>query len=341
LRIVLSLILSMASALLARRAGADPTAFDLEPGTRVLAPIVYRQLAVMPIVRADAAAPATGGEPLLTLAAGLKSKEVTVTERTGGGDVNHVTVKNHGKRRLLLLGGQVILGGQQDRIIGKDTILAPGEVASVEVFCVEHGRWSGHASFDAAGGMAEGKTRGRAKFEGSQGRVWAQVASKTAALRAGSTTGTYRRLATGEEGRKATAPYRDAIAAAMARLPEAGRQVGYVAAVNGRVTAVEKFATPQLFAAYRDQLLDALFIAVADVPVAPSRPPEAEAVKAFVREVDNAAEERVLDNAASTTVHAKGRSVVSSKVRAKPAAGVPAASAPPAQPIYESYQSAE
>jgi hypothetical protein len=343
-RIALSLLLSAASALLAWRARAVPNAFDLEPGTRVLAPIVYRQLAVLPIVRADATSPATSGERFLTLADGLKSKEVTVAERAGGGDVNHVTVKNHSKQRLLLLGGQVILGGQQDRIIGKDTILAPGETASLEVFCVEHGRWSGHAAFDAAGGMAEGKTRERAKFEGSQGRVWAQVASKTAALGAASPTGTYRRLATGDAGRKAATPYHEAIAAALARLPEAKRMVGYVAAVNGRVTAVEKFASPELFAAYRDQLLDALYIAVADVPVAPaSAPPDADAVRAFVKGVDNSPEERVLDNAASTTVHAKGRSVVNSKVLAKPLRpreGTAGAAASPA-PVYESFQAAE
>jgi hypothetical protein len=321
-------------------ARAEQTAFDLAPGTRVLAPIVYKQLALMPIVRASAAA----GEKAdyMTLAEGLKSKQVEVGEKSGGAEVNRVTVKNRSKRALLLLGGQVILGGQQDRIIGKDTVLAPGESANLEVFCVEHGRWSGHTRFGAEGGMAEAKTRVRAKFRSDQSSVWSQVAVKESALHATNATGTYRNLAVGEEGKRATKPYRDAVAGALDKLPEAKQQVGYVAAVNGRVTNVEKFATPELFAKYRDQLLDSLFIAVADVPVTVSpaaAAPKPEAVRAFMKSADEQLVPDVrLDRAAAATIHKKGKGVVSSKLAPKAS---PTAKPAEDKPVYESYQADE
>ncbi|MBS2022368.1 MAG: hypothetical protein JST92_08155 [Deltaproteobacteria bacterium] len=69
-------------------------------------------------------------------------------------------------------------------------MIAPGEIAKVEVFCVEHGRWSGDAKFTQSGGMVEQSVRGRAKYESNQGAVWDGVAKKAGALGAKSETGT-------------------------------------------------------------------------------------------------------------------------------------------------------
>src|SRR5438067_804779 len=95
---------------------AEQQAFDLEPGTKVLAPIRFRQLAIFPVVQAGAA---VDNAQYLTLADGLARKLVRVTEHAGRAQVNQVTVANLSDRPLLLLGGEVILGGQQDRILGK------------------------------------------------------------------------------------------------------------------------------------------------------------------------------------------------------------------------------
>lgn len=38
--------------------------------------------------------------------------------------------------------GEIIIGGQQDRVIGEERIVeANGKPTEIEVFCVEHGRW--------------------------------------------------------------------------------------------------------------------------------------------------------------------------------------------------------
>jgi hypothetical protein len=39
--------------------------------------------------------------------------------------------------------GEIIVGGQQDRAVGREYVIAPSEQpVPIEVFCVEHGRWS-------------------------------------------------------------------------------------------------------------------------------------------------------------------------------------------------------
>src|SRR5262249_9447907 len=131
------------------RAQQSTSEFDLDPSTNVLAPIQYKHLAVFPVVKKGGAAQARAD--YLTLAEGLKSKQVRVTEHTGGGQVNRVRIDNRSQRPLLVLGGEVILGGQQDRVIGKDTIVPPGQQVSMDVFCVERGRWKGGSEFTGAG----------------------------------------------------------------------------------------------------------------------------------------------------------------------------------------------
>src|SRR5581483_1267888 len=174
--VVCSLFAALPSAAL-----AEGGAFDLAPGQKVLAPIQFKQLTIFPVVQ-QAAAPVDTTQ-YLTLADGLKARLVKVTEDKGGAQVNRVTVANLSAKPLLLLGGEVILGGQQDRILGKDTILPAHEEMSLEVFCVEHGRWSGHGGFTASGGIVDGKARLRARFESNQQAVWDEVAKKNAALK--------------------------------------------------------------------------------------------------------------------------------------------------------------
>jgi hypothetical protein len=252
----------------------------LDTHAKMLSPIAYRQLTIIPIV-------ATGEVPdtskYLTLKEGLAKKLVSVTEMEGGGQVNAVHVANTSSRPLLLLGGEVILGGQQDRIIGNTTILAAGETMTVGVFCVEHGRWSGEGGFNALGGMIDTSTRAKAEFDHNQMGVWDSVAAKTSALAAESDTGTYRTLAAGEQGKKVTTAYTDFFRTALDRLPEKASLVGVVAAVNGRITSVERFASPDLFARYRDSILSAMTLSAVDVPeAAVAAPPKAGDVQAFV-----------------------------------------------------------
>ena len=127
-------------------------------GYRVLKPIESGDLTLFPVVRDDGKA--LPGDQFLTLDEGLKSGEVEVTEagkvqglvrsrggvpaqRYQGDQVNTLVLVNNSKRPLLLLAGEIVTGGKQDRIIAKDRIVPAGaEPIDLSVFCIEHGRWT-------------------------------------------------------------------------------------------------------------------------------------------------------------------------------------------------------
>jgi hypothetical protein len=312
-------------------ANAQTPAFELQPGQSVLPAIQFKQLAIFPIVQKATAA--VDKTRFLTLSEGLAQKLVAVAEEGRGGTVNRVHVTNKSDRPLILLGGEVILGGQQDRILGKDTVVPAHEEMALEVFCVEHGRWNGGREFTASGGMAEGKMRVRAKYRSNQQEVWAEVAKKNGALNVQNATGTYRNLATGAEGEKAKKPYRDHFAAQLGKLPDHDKLVGLVAAVNGRVTSVDLFASPSLFAAYQDKLLDSIVMSAVDVPVAAKPDPvRAADIKQFVDKAQAAAPKEVAKSKAGRTVEKAADDVLNSTIE------VQSAPAAPAVKVYESYQ---
>ncbi|HEY2747018.1 MAG TPA: DUF6569 family protein [Polyangia bacterium] len=326
-------LLALGALLATGGAVAADEGLGLEPGQKMLAPIVYKQLALFPIVQTIAAA--VDKTQYLTLSEGLKRKVVTVAELAGGGSVNTLTVTNKSERPLLILGGEVVLGGQQDRILGQDTIVPAHEQMRVQVFCVEHGRWSGNRQFDAAQGMADTKIRVRAKYRADQSQVWAEVAKKNSMHGAAPSTGTYRNLATGDEGKKALEPYRAAVGGALGKLADRDKVVGVVAAVNGRVTSVELFAKPELFAAYRDKLLDSIYMGAADSPVDDKAPAAKPAdVGAFMMKAKKAPPKKVGETHAATTEELDGDGVKGSELKSH-------AAPPTATPVYESYQADE
>lgn len=311
---VICLLAVTASASLAGELPKD-RGFELEPGVRILPPVSHGQLAIYPAIQTIT--PAERAQ-YLTLEEGLKQKLVKVTEHKGGAEVNRVTVVNRSDKPLLILGGEVILGGQQDRVTQKDQLIKAKGEATVAVFCVEHGRWSGGREFTGSGGLVERKIKARAKFGASQGQVWEEVAKKASALGGQSETGTYRTLATGEAGKRAAKPFREAIVPALDALPEKDRMLGLVATVNGEVVAAELFATPELFKSYRAKLLESLFVSAADEPVvAKPKVADEKDIKGFIDDAEQRPEKPVLANDEGRTVEKEGNRSVGSTIEAK------------------------
>jgi len=59
-----------------------------------------------------------------------------------GNAVNELMVVNRSDRPLYLMPGEIIIGGDQDRTIAEELVIAPGDKPiAIDVFCVEHGRW--------------------------------------------------------------------------------------------------------------------------------------------------------------------------------------------------------
>ncbi len=184
---------------------------------RVLKPIESGDLTLFPVVRGGGKS--AGSDPFLTLDEGLRSGEVEVTEagkvqglvrsRNGAGQVhggqvyalpptpayrgdqvNTLVLVNHSQKPLLLLAGEIVTGGKQDRIVATDRIV-PGDSDPIDlsVFCVEHGRWTEEsekfgvtANSPAQSFMVQPQVRQQAMVAKSQQQVWDSVSGAVGAM---------------------------------------------------------------------------------------------------------------------------------------------------------------
>ena len=62
-------------------------------------------------------------------------------------DVPTLTVTNRDLRPLLLVEGETVVGGQQNRTLNVSVLVPAGATIAVPVSCVEAGRWGGRAEF--------------------------------------------------------------------------------------------------------------------------------------------------------------------------------------------------
>jgi hypothetical protein len=137
---------------------------------------VYRNLAVFPIYDSGA----KNSNEYITLDEGLKAGVVKVKEQKDGGTVNTLYVTNSGKKPLYIMAGEVVLGGQQDRTLGRDQIVQAGKKdVPVTVFCVEHGRWSGRSEFGQSAPTVAGKDIRAFAMNGEFDAVKSQMAARS------------------------------------------------------------------------------------------------------------------------------------------------------------------
>ena len=92
--------------------------------------------------------------------------------------MNRLVLVNNSKHPLILLAGEVVTGGKQDRVVGKDRIVpAESDPVDLSVFCVEHGRWTETSTkFDThASVMLQPSVRMKAMADQDQQKVWDEV----------------------------------------------------------------------------------------------------------------------------------------------------------------------
>jgi hypothetical protein len=272
-------------------------------GYKVLEPIRHGSLTVFPVVAPKSYA--TG--EFLTLDEGLRSGEVVVTEygnvrgllrrrttpamRNDSAEVNRLVLINNAKRPLLLLAGEIVAGGKQDRVIGKDRIVpAESDPIDLTVFCVEPGRWvasSDHfgtsgstypaASAGGIGGganngtlMAQPSVRAKAMADKDQNQVWAEVRKQQqsvnemvevtapSASREVASTSSYARVMENKDVKQqvdeVAKPIEQNYQSLIKQLRDR-KAVGVVVAVNGRIIWSDIFASTELLEKYWPKLV--------------------------------------------------------------------------------------
>lgn len=183
-----------------------------------------------------------------------------------------LVVENRAKIPVLLLAGEILLGGKQNRVLAEDVLLPPlSGPRVVSVYCVEQGRWVGAASrFESKGSFAAPSLRSRVMAKADQGRVWREVERHAAAAAAPSATQSYQAIYDKPEVKA-----RVGEAEARPELHAAPGACGATGFVSGRLAGLDVFDGASLFARQWPKLLRAYAIDAGGGTSAPSLDPEA------------------------------------------------------------------
>ena len=114
---------------------------------------VHKNVAVIPIKT-----PINHKVDLLTLKKGFELGLVDVKECEQS-TVNTIIVENKSVAPLLLVDGEEIVGGDQNRIMDATILIAPESEMKVPVNCTEHGRWGYVSDFKQSKNIANYRTR--------------------------------------------------------------------------------------------------------------------------------------------------------------------------------------
>ncbi len=188
-----------------------------------------------------------------TLDEALDSKHLVIKETDTSGTVSALHVSNTGDKPIFAMAGEVVLGGKQDRIVGKNVIIEKGaKEQKIAVFCVEHGRWNHKtARFSSAKTMAHLKLRQQA-YKGSQSRVWKEVAETNARRKTSNATDTYQNAIKRSASSKEVAQLVKALRAGTRGVDN---MAGVVIAYAGKPQAVDWFGNPKLYRRLEGKLL--------------------------------------------------------------------------------------
>jgi hypothetical protein len=263
---------------------------------KILAPITHGDLTIFPVVSAKS----HDTSDFITLDEGIRSGDVVVTEVGNlhstmrrrppyqtrpyqGAEVNRLVLVNNSKHPLILLAGEVVTGGKQDRVVSKDRIVpAESDPVDLAVFCVEHGRWiESSTKFDThASVMLQPSVRMKAMADQDQQKVWDEVANSRknmsgAMLHAPSAGLSTAEVTSAQAQIDNTSSYAKArengvvqkqiesIAAPMQKSYESvikqlrnQNAVGVVVAVKGHIVWADMFASSALLAKYWPKLLE-------------------------------------------------------------------------------------
>ena len=221
----------------------------LNPGIEMLQPQVHENITIIPLkterIYID----------LLTLKKGLELGLVEVKE-CDTSQVNTVIVKNHSVTPLILIDGEEIIGGDQNRIVNSTILIDAESEMKIPVSCSEKHRWAFKSEFKQSDYIANYKTR-RAKEYASrvsssfQDVIWSSIdslemeqdfASPTSAM-----DGSYENI---------KAAHNQIIK----QFKIIDGQTGVLIMVDGQVTGFELFLNSEIYREFHEKILKSYLI---------------------------------------------------------------------------------
>jgi hypothetical protein len=206
---------------------------------------------------------------------------------------------NNSDRPLLLLAGEIVTGGKQDRVIGRDRIVPPhAEPVDLSVFCVEPGRWTGTTEKfgSSSSTFAQPSVRNRAMAARDQGQMWSEVGKSNRAMvaavpQAGAAIAGSSSYSTVNDAKEVQHEV-DKVAQPITRSYESlikqlrdNNAVGVVVAVNGNLEWADLFASGELLQKYWPKLVRSYAAESITVAKAEFKPPGAAEAQRFVTQL--------------------------------------------------------
>jgi hypothetical protein len=142
--------------------------------------LIFRKLKVIPIVRKEENE-ANYDDSIrnrINLKWGMKKGLVTLSER---GEylvynINVIMVENNSGKPLHIKSGEIIVGGRQDRVFAKDTIIPSTKGPhTIPVYCIEENRWSHYEKRFSYGGNTSSGLQRLLDSSSSQTIIWNEI----------------------------------------------------------------------------------------------------------------------------------------------------------------------
>jgi len=187
----------------------------------------------------------------------------TVVEQPGP-TVSTLAATNQEARPLLMLEGQLLEGGWQNRVLARSVLVPAGQSMDLDVFCVEAGRWGGSNGHQWHERRASLRVRGAFRSrQNQQGEVWRRVGEYDARYGANETASFV------EHARRAVGDV-ERLIQGLQPLPG---QVGVVLGIAGQPVLAEVFDSPATLSRQFRSLLRAAALDALGEPevVTPSR----------------------------------------------------------------------
>lgn len=212
--------------------------------------------------------------------------DVTVEEREHA-QVPTLVATNHGDTPVVLVEGETVVGGQQDRTINVSVLLPAGASVDLPVSCVQAGRWHGERRFRKGKTYASRRVR-RTKQAGVgrnvratgrkasyQGAVWDAIGVELARLQVHESTAAF---TAADEVFERDDRLDAALGELVGRGPLPGQR-GIVVAHGRRVVQADIFVTPEVLAEQWEALLRSYFL---DAPETAEGTPSTDRVLRFL-----------------------------------------------------------
>jgi hypothetical protein len=198
--------------------------------------------------------------PYLSLRDAVAAGKVKVTEydadttdAEASPQVNRLFIENHSGDTVLILNGETVNGGKQDRMIAADVMVPPdGRKLDLSVFCIEHGRWTEPGSFEVAELSLPPAHLRPGKEVPTQDEVWEDIKVNLDVAVVDSETGALNDIKLGNRFQSDVDGYEAALTGAF---QQDAHVVGIIAVVGDRVLGYDVFGYNALFIRHFPNLL--------------------------------------------------------------------------------------